>query len=94
MIGCAQTSHTNFIQLQQIELGTRLGEECLGLLAVWAIRLAEDSNGVGVDDVLCFLFGSHDFFGWWGRTGPEDQALEVVDARELNGGRFEGVVWL
>ena len=89
-----QVVRTNFIQFQQIEFSARFGKKLLGLLAVRTVRLAEDSNRVCVDDLLCLFFGSHDFFGWWGRTVPEDQAFEEVDAWELNDGRFGGVIWL
>lgn len=65
--------HTNLIQLNRKELGATLAQQLLRGAAVRAVRLAEDGDGVLVDDGLHFgLGGRHG----GGRGGAREEAAE------------------
>jgi hypothetical protein len=69
---------TNLIQLDSIKLCAALAQQLLGLAAVWAVALAEDGDGVLVNDGLDLgLCGGHG----GGRGGARE-----VAAQEGNGG--------
>lgn len=50
---------TLLVELSDKVLGAEVVERALGAAAVWAIRLAEDHDGVVVDQLLGFLCGGH-----------------------------------
>jgi hypothetical protein len=75
---------TDLVQLNRIELGTALAQKLLCLAAVGAVALAEDGDGVLVNDGLDLgLCGGHG----GGRGGARE-----VAAQEGNGGGLV-VVW-
>lgn len=62
--------HTDLIKLNDVELGSGIAEELLRGAAVRAVALAEDGDGVLVDDGLNLLLcGGH---GAWADGAPED----------------------
>lgn len=78
-------SHTNLIQLDGIELCAARAQQLLRLAAVRAVALAEDGDGVLVDDGLDLCFcGGHG----GGAVGPREEARE-----EGYGGGWLGGCW-
>lgn len=64
---------TNLVQLDREELGSAVAQQLLGGLAVWAVALAEDGDGVLVDDGLHLgLCGGHG----GGAVGATEEARE------------------
>jgi len=60
------SKHTNLIQLDSEKLGPLLAQQLLGSFAVRAITLAEDGDGIVVDDLLRFGFGGRGHGGGYG----------------------------
>lgn len=75
------TAVVDLVELDGIELGAGLGEELLRGAAVRAVRLAEDGDGVLVDDALDFGLGCG--HGGW-RGGAREEVTQ-----ERNGGGLE-----
>jgi len=50
----------DLVELDEVGLCAHLAQKRLGRLAVWAVRLGEDGNGVVVDDALRLSLGCHD----------------------------------
>ena len=70
---CRAFVRTNLIQLNSIELGASVREHFLRLVAVGAVALGEDGDGVLVDDGLDLgLGGGHG----GGRGGAAEEAAE------------------
>ena len=44
---------TNLVELDDVWLDAHLAQRGLGGLAVWAVALGEDGDGIVVDDALC-----------------------------------------
>jgi len=61
VLNCAAI--VDLIQLNDVRLDAHLAQQGLGRLAIRAIRLGEDSDGVVVDDILRFGLCGHD--GVW-----------------------------
>ena len=77
------SEHTDLIQLPDLELCSGLAQQLLGGLAVRTVALAEDGDGVVVNERLRFLFGSHDAL--WGSRG-EESLRDGEEAGENLGG--------
>ena len=66
---------TDLVQFDGVEFRARVGEQLLGVLAVRAVGLAEDGDGVLVDDGLDFcLCGGH--CGGGGAAGAAEEAAD------------------
>ena len=74
---------TDLIKLENLVLGTQLGQQILAGLAVRAIRLGEDDDAVVVNEVLSLGLGS----GHGGGRGAGEGAEEALE-NERNGGRI------
>jgi len=64
----------DLIELDGVILCAKFREQALGGLAVGAIALAEDGDGVFVDDALSFSFGSRHCV--WAGSAREEVAQE------------------
>jgi hypothetical protein len=80
----AQTSipRTDLIKLENLVLGTQLGQQILAGLAVRAVRLGEDDDAVVVNELLSLGLGG----GHGGGRGAGEGAEEALE-NERNGGR-------
>jgi len=81
--------HTNLVQLDGVELGALLAQQLLGGFAVRAVALAEDGDGVVVDDLLRFGLGGGNHGGRYG--GAEESGC--YGGEEGRGGRFGRGRW-